>query len=114
MTDREKAIVMARTGICMLAGEKFKIFHEYIEELMGRPVQTIEMARLEDEIKNRADKDFIKLCEDPEQGRWTREEHPDAMPTFTVAWRCSVCGEDQSYGESAYCPNCGARMEDKE
>lgn len=63
MTDREKAIVMARTGICMLAGKKFKIFHEYIEELMGRPVHTIEMAMLGEEIKNKADKDFIKLCE---------------------------------------------------
>ena len=49
----------------------------------------------------------------PEQktGYWTREEHPDAMPTFTVTWRCSVCGEDQSYGEPPFCPNCGAPME---
>ena len=47
---------------------------------------------------------------DPEQkaGHWTREEHPDAMPTFTVTWRCSVCGKDQSYGEPPFCPNCGS------
>ena len=31
MTDREKAIVMAYTGIAMLTGEKFPIFHEYVE-----------------------------------------------------------------------------------
>ena len=49
----------------------------------------------------------------PEQkvGHWTREEHPDAMPTFTVTWRCSICGKDQSYGEPPFCPNCGALME---
>ena len=46
----------------------------------------------------------------PEQktGHWIREEHPDAMPTFTVTWRCSVCGKDQSYGEPPFCPNCGS------
>lgn len=32
MTDREKAIVMAYTGACMLAGDKFQIFHEYVKE----------------------------------------------------------------------------------
>ena len=47
-------------------------------------------------------------------GHWTREERPDAMPTFTVVWRCSVCGDTQSYGETKYCPNCGAKMESEE
>ena len=68
MTDREKAIVMARTGICMLTGEKFQIFHEYVEELLGQPVQTIEMAMLAERIKNLADKDFIRLCEKDDPG----------------------------------------------
>lgn len=36
MTDREKAIVMAHTGICMLTGDKFRIFHKYVEDIMGR------------------------------------------------------------------------------
>ena len=30
MTDKEKAIVMAHTGICMLTGDKFQIFHKYV------------------------------------------------------------------------------------
>ena len=49
----------------------------------------------------------------PEQkvGHWTREEHPDAMPTLTTTWCCSVCGKDQGYGEPPFCPNCGAPME---
>ena len=62
MTDREKAIVMAYTGVCMLTGDKFNIFHEYVEEIIGRPVQTLELPSLGDEIKDKSKLDFIKLC----------------------------------------------------
>ena len=64
MTDREKAIVMAHTGICMLAGEKFGVFHAYIEDIMGRPVYTHELAiqSISDEIKEKSRDDFKKLC----------------------------------------------------
>ena len=33
MTDKEKAIVMAHTGICMLSGDKFQIFHKYVKKV---------------------------------------------------------------------------------
>lgn len=64
MTDKEKAIVMAYTGICMLTGEKFGVFHAYIEDIMGRPVYTHELAiqSISDEIKEKSRDDFIKLC----------------------------------------------------
>ena len=29
---------------------------------------------------------------------------------WDVAFRCSCCGVKQTYGESKYCPNCGADM----
>lgn len=64
MTDREKAIVMAYTGACMLTGDKFQIFHKYVEEIMGRPVQTIEMGFIADEIKEKSKDDFMSLCAD--------------------------------------------------
>lgn len=64
MTDKEKAIVMAYTGACMLTGDKFQIFHKYIEEIMGRPVQTIEMGFIANEIKEKSKDDFMKLCAD--------------------------------------------------
>lgn len=64
MTDKEKAIVMAYTGICMLAEDKFNIFHKYVEKLMGRPVYTHELGFLADEIKEKAKDDFIKLCKE--------------------------------------------------
>jgi hypothetical protein len=64
MTNEEKAIVMAYTGVCMLTETKFHIFHEYVEKLMGRPVYTHELGFLADEIKEKAKDDFIKLCEE--------------------------------------------------
>lgn len=64
MTDREKAIVMAYTGVAMLTGDKFQIFHKYIEEIMGRPIWTHEMAQLADEIKEKSKADFMALCAD--------------------------------------------------
>lgn len=68
MTDREKAIVMAYTGTCMLSGDKFQIFHKYVEDIIGRSVSTHELADkyVQDEIKKKAKADFIALCE--EQG----------------------------------------------
>ena len=66
MTDREKAIVQAYTGVCMLTGEKFQIFHKYVEDIMGRPVWTHEMAldSIADEIRAKSKDDFIALCAD--------------------------------------------------
>lgn len=66
MTDREKAIVTAYTGITMLTGEKLSIFHKYIEDLLGRPIWTHELANREvwEEIKEKSKPDFIKLCQD--------------------------------------------------
>ena len=62
MTKYECAVVMAYTGVCMLTGEDFDIFHRYVEKLMERPVWTHELPALADEIKRRAARDFIELC----------------------------------------------------
>ncbi len=64
MTDKERAIVMAYTGVAMLTGEKFQIFHEYIERIVGRPIWTHELAseRMWETIKNAARSDFVSLC----------------------------------------------------
>lgn len=62
MTKKECAIVMAYTGICMLQGDDFQIFHKYVEELMGRPVWTHELATLADDIILKSEQDFLSLC----------------------------------------------------
>ena len=66
MTDREKAVVMAYTGVCMLSGEKFNIFHQYIEKKLGRPVYTHELAfeKVLDKIKQSVSEDFMAICAD--------------------------------------------------
>lgn len=69
MTDKEKAIVMAYTGVTMLSGEKFSVFHEYIEKILGRPVWTLELADelVWNEIKEKSRADFLRLCEEAEK-----------------------------------------------
>lgn len=64
MTKEECAIIMAYTGICMLTGEDFSIFHKYVENIMGRPIWTHEMGigSIADEIKEKSKNDFLKLC----------------------------------------------------
>ena len=64
MTDREKAIVMAYTGKAMLTGEKFSIFHKYIEDILGRSVWTHELAdrSVWEEIEEKSKSDFLELC----------------------------------------------------
>ena len=66
MNDRERAIVMAYTGYAMLTGNKLGIFYKYVEEKLGRPIMTHELAFQEviDEIQEKAKEDFIELCKD--------------------------------------------------
>lgn len=70
MTDREKAIVMAYTGVCMLKGDKIRIFYAYAEGILGRPITTHELVDLADEIKEKSKDDFMKLCEREEGDRY--------------------------------------------
>lgn len=77
MTDREKAIVMAYTGVTMLSGEKFQIFHEYIEKILGRPVWTHELAveLVWNEIKEKSKDDFLEICKtERPKGEFTIDE----------------------------------------
>lgn len=62
MTDRERAIVMAYTGVVMLQGDKLHIFYEYISEKLGRPVFTHEFFSQGDTIKELSKEDFFSLC----------------------------------------------------
>lgn len=63
MTKREKLIVGAYTGVLMT---DFSDLHEFIEEKLGRPVYTHELADklVVNEIKEAVKKDFLKLCEE--------------------------------------------------
>lgn len=109
MTDREKAVVMAYTGIAMLAGEKLGVYYRYVEGLLGRPVLTHELgsSSVQAEIAARAREDFVALCQ--EDGSpvaagigGTRGEHD-----YRSWWyQCGVCGCPVDYGDH-YCRRCG-------
>lgn len=92
MTDREKAIVMAYTGKCMLAGDKFQVFHKYVEDIMGRPIMTHEIGMLANEIKEKSKADFIALCADESSlensNRWTpvSERLPENLDPVNITW----------------------------
>ena len=66
MTDREKAIVSAHTGISMFQGDKLQILYDYIEEKLGRPFIDLEMATelFWIELKEKTRDDFISLCKE--------------------------------------------------
>lgn len=113
MTDREKAIVMAHTGITMLTGEKFQIFHEYIEKILGRPIWTHELGDelVWNEIKEKSKDDFIEICKTEERptGHWIAINNKSGKP---VAYKCSECERNPKHAIiSDFCPNCGVKME---
>lgn len=64
MTYRECAIVEAYTGYCMLTGDKRQYIYQYLEELLGRPVFTHELAnhKMQEVIHNKSKPDFMNLC----------------------------------------------------
>jgi len=65
MNRRESAIISAFTGI--LAGP-FDALHEYVEEILERPVFTHEMGikEIAEEIKEKSREDFINLAKSVE------------------------------------------------
>ena len=44
-------------------------------------------------------------------GRWEDEFKEDAEAFMKHRYVCTVCGKWQTYGKTAYCPNCGAKMD---
>ena len=63
MTKQEKLIVSAYTGVLMT---DMSSLQEYIEQKLGRPVWTHELASHDvfNEIKAAVKEDFLKLCKE--------------------------------------------------
>lgn len=61
MTKEEKLIVSAYTSVLMT---DFHDYHKFIEEKLGRPVWTHEIASesVTEELKKAVKEDFLKLC----------------------------------------------------
>ena len=103
---------MAYTGTCMLTGEKFNIFHKYIEEICGRPIWTHELAieNVVDEIREKSKADFLWLCENSEQepktGHWIDNHNNTISCNHCHTW----FKKDDRYGYMHYCPYCNTKM----
>jgi hypothetical protein len=61
MKLNEAIVISAYTGVACC---QFKYVHEYIEEVLGRPVLTHELAShsVWEEIKEKAKDDFLEIC----------------------------------------------------
>lgn len=108
MTDREKAIVMAYTGTCMLAGDKLGIFYQYIQEKLGHCVMTHELAypEVQDAIREATKDDFIELCIANDEPRvMTLEEVEEGQAYWLemrgIASEYAIC-EMNDHGDSAF------------
>lgn len=140
MTNREKAIIMAHTGICMLEGEDFDIYHRYIQEIMGRPVYTHELAEksVMDEITEKSRTDFLSISRRQEadsrmEGKQPVFREQESVMAFDYAdgtgemkkikyadWLCPFCGwfvgerylpRMHSQQKSDYCSRCGQAID---
>lgn len=80
MTTREKAIVSAYTGILMGTMDELC---KYIEEILGRPVWTHELAdeKVFAEIKAKSKPDFLAICEE------SNDEFEEIFQMMRVAHR---------------------------
>jgi hypothetical protein len=83
----------------MLTEDKFHIFHEYIEEIMGRPVFTHELADrdVSAEIKEKAKDDFIALCNEEEK---EKEPCEDCVSRRELIDKLEIV--DKMYGSDFY------------
>lgn len=113
MTDREKAIVTAYTGVLMLDWSKF---HEWVEFFMDQPVFSHEFASpaFLGSLKEKVKPEFLSLCGPEEEGEWL-EDGPD--------YKCSKCGTRFSdeivfiqwaYDLPKHCPECGMKMKTRQ
>lgn len=101
MTNREKAIVMAYTGKVMLAGDNLGDFYRYVEEKLGRPIMTHELAfqEVRDALADAAKGDFIELAksDNSHNNGWisVKDKLPDA-----AGYECLVCAVNENYNQT--------------
>ena len=84
MKKEEAVIIEAYTGVCMLTGDDRKLFYKYINQLMDRTVCTHEIPALSNEIKEKAEPDFIKICNN--LGKKTRKLRAMTRQEFCQEW----------------------------
>ena len=64
MTDREKIVVSAHTGVVMLPEDKVFMLFDYFDELLGRriTIYDLQFKEVSDQIKERSKPEFLEIC----------------------------------------------------
>lgn len=64
MTDREKIVVSAHTGVVMLPEDKVFMLFDYFEELLGRriTIYDLQFKEISDQIKEKSKAEFLEIC----------------------------------------------------
>lgn len=89
MTKKEAVVIEAYTGVGMLTGEDRNLFYKYINQLMGRKVYMYEILALEREIKEKAEPDFLKICENMDKKTKTHKFRAMTRQEFCKKWHKS-------------------------
>jgi hypothetical protein len=101
----------------MLTGDDLKYFYEYIAELMGRQVFSHEIPALSDDLKEKAEPDFIRVCARATGVSGdTVELHKVSSRPKSEQYVCISCGKFCYYPhckagiQYRFCPNCGREV----
>lgn len=117
MTKHECAVIMAFTGVAMLKPDDLGYFYDYIQNIIGRPIYTHELAAYADQIKENARNDFVMLCATAtdeaknDVGSWYEKEMTcQCLVCNAIYYKPALQGM-KLHGEKfpRFCPNCGAQ-----
>lgn len=91
MTLKERVIVETYTGVCMTTGNERNELYKYMEELLGRPVYTHELACEEGwkRLKEKALPDFKALCITEQKWDEAKKKVWELISTYI---NCGVAG----------------------
>lgn len=74
-------------------------------------IEVLNMVEAHGSLVIQAKEMAIKALEqEPKTGTW-RKDIDNSRRWDRVRFYCSECGNWQTYGETGFCPNCGAKME---
>lgn len=86
------------------------IAHDYCHTPDGRCCGPDDVVELYEELQAIPAADVVEV----RHGRWEErivDDPLDPYGFFKKRWYCSSCGRYQTYGTTAFCPCCGARMD---